>query len=126
MLLEYNTFNWGLCPQTPRVYRIMQKNEEPDRSERSVLMTSPSFLCPTQALRLALQHHLILLVGILIFMLIQFNKSSKNIMRHLSSFRNMFHYTIKFLNACPANGNHFIRPHVISTVKHRPLFCQLI
>ena len=102
-------FSWGLCPQTPRVYRFKQKNEVYFRSERSSLTTPPSFLCPTQALGFALQHHPILLVGNEIFRHISIRKSIRIAMRHLSFCISKLNYLKIFLiilNYCPTKGSH--------------------
>jgi len=57
---------WGLVPKPLEFHALGRKMESKgrDRSGRPVLdQSSPPFLCPAQALGLALQHHPILLAG---------------------------------------------------------------
>jgi hypothetical protein len=83
------------------------------------MTASPSFLCPTQALGLALQHHPILPVGNKIIKSFSLRKSFKKTMRHLSFLNCILRYTKIFLNSlsyCPTKGSHlrhlFIEHHL--------------
>jgi hypothetical protein len=73
-------FTWGPVPKPQEFHAIGKKMKFKNRRrQQSITPITPSFLCPTQALGFALQHHPILLVGSLIIEVMKFVKDSSQI-----------------------------------------------
>ena len=116
--LDIIDYYWGQ-PQTPEFNALSKKMKYgvSDRSEKQTLTSaSPSFFCPTPALGLALQHHLILLVGFVIISLSEILKEVtlmflKN--NTCNSISNHYNLLLGFLNNSPTKGAHLIDPNFL-------------
>jgi len=109
-----NTQNkdWGSPPRPQEFIALGRKMKSWDanRSGRPALdRTSPSFLCPAQALGLALQRHPILLAGE--YIITRASTLTHHVigMRQSSTCKSIVKHTMNFLmplNYCPTTGDH--------------------
>jgi len=102
----------GSAPKPPEFNALKQKNEgiSVEVGGRALPLPPPSFLCPTQALGFALQHHPILLLGAIILRLSRVFadytlKTETTFLKILSTIQK--NLSLTSLNHCPVHGVHF-------------------
>ena len=102
-MVTFLLYSWGLAPKPPEFNALSKKMK--CRSERlSFTPASPSFFHPTPALGFALQHHPILLVGLIIICTQQISKQAIKFLSIIQYCKSMFKYynsSLIFLNNSP-------------------------
>jgi hypothetical protein len=102
--------SWGPVPKPQEFNALGKQMKFKSRRERqSITPISPSFLCPTQALGLALQHRPILLVGSMIILIKNIMIQTITLMRQFTPCQSMYEYYYSIqssLKTSPVEGGH--------------------